>query len=35
MSNEKKTNTADNSLFGKQNYMWMLIGLGIMALGFF
>jgi hypothetical protein len=23
-----------NSLFAKDNYMWMLIGLGVMALGF-
>lgn len=35
MSNEKKPNTAENTLFGKENYMWMLIGLAIMALGFF
>lgn len=24
-----------NSLFGKENYKWMLIGLAILALGFF
>ena len=38
MSNEKKqTNAATNStpLFGKENYMWMLIGLAVLALGFF
>jgi hypothetical protein len=29
-----KTVTQSNSLFGKQNYMWMLIGLAIMAVGF-
>lgn len=33
----KKTgNTATtNPLFDKGNYMWMLIGLGVLALGFF
>ena len=38
MSKEKKpVTTATNStpLFGKENYMWMLIGLGVIALGFF
>ena len=35
MSNEKKISTANNSLFGKENFKWMLIGLGVMALGFF
>lgn len=38
MSNEKKqTTAATNStpLFGKENYMWMLIGLAVLALGFF
>jgi hypothetical protein len=38
MSKEKKqVTTATNStpLFGKDNYMWMLIGLGVIALGFF
>ena len=38
MVKEKKQGTADgasNSLFGKENYMWMLIGLGVLALGFF
>ena len=38
MSNEKKqikaTGTA-NPLFGKENYKWMLIGMGVLALGFF
>ena len=28
------TNTG-NSLFTKDNYMWMLIGIAVMALGFF
>jgi hypothetical protein len=38
MSKEKKQTTAgtgSNPLFGKENYMWMLIGLGVLALGFF
>ena len=35
MSNEKKPAAANNNLFGKQNYMWMLAGLVIMAIGFF
>lgn len=39
MSNEKKQVKAvasrSNPLFGKENYMWMLIGLGVLALGFF
>ena len=34
MSNDKKISTASNSLFGKENFKWMLIGLGVMALGF-
>ncbi len=35
MSIEKKPTTTNNSLFGKENYTWMLAGLAIMALGFF
>jgi hypothetical protein len=42
MSNDKKqtqpkltTNTSNNSLFTKDNYIWMLAGLAVMALGFF
>lgn len=38
MSNEKKqpaTAGTSTPLFGKENYMWMLIGLGVLALGFF
>jgi hypothetical protein len=36
MANEKKqTPSASDSLFKKDNYMWMLIGLAIMTLGFF
>lgn len=38
MSKDKKQMPAGgsaNSLFGKENYMWMLIGLAVLALGFF
>lgn len=36
MSNEKKQVPATtNSLFTKDNYMWMLIGIVVMAIGFF
>ena len=38
MINEKKQTTATGNstpLFGKENYMWMLIGLAVLALGFF
>lgn len=35
MAYEKKQTPANNNLFGKENYMWMLVGLAIMALGFF
>ena len=35
MSNEKKPVVANNPLFGKENYMWMLAGLVIMTIGFF
>ncbi len=37
MSNEKKQTTtpaATTSLFGKENYKWMLIGLAVLTLGF-
>ena len=34
MSNEKKQPQSNNTLFGKQNYSWMLAGLAIMAIGF-
>ena len=30
-----KTGTPSTPLFGKENYRWMLIGLGVLALGFF
>jgi Protein of unknown function (DUF3098) len=42
MSNDKKqtqakvtANSSSNSLFTKDNYIWMLAGLAVMALGFF
>ncbi len=39
MANVKKESTvataAKNSLFGKENYTWMLIGMLVLALGFF
>ncbi|HMU72287.1 MAG TPA: DUF3098 domain-containing protein [Ferruginibacter sp.] len=39
MSKEKKqvpaSGNANPPLFGKENYMWMLIGLAVLALGFF
>lgn len=31
----KKEVTIKNSLFGRENYMWMLIGAAVLALGFF
>ncbi|HMI79611.1 MAG TPA: DUF3098 domain-containing protein [Ferruginibacter sp.] len=37
MSKDKKQvtpTTGSTPLFGKENYMWMLIGLGVIALGF-
>ncbi len=38
MNKEKKqipATGASNPLFGRENYMWMLIGLAVLALGFF
>ncbi len=35
MSNEKKQQATGSSLFTKDNYMWMLIGIAVMAVGFF
>lgn len=32
---EHKTAPANIEMFGKENYMWMLIGLAVLALGFF
>jgi hypothetical protein len=34
-TNKKQQPSAESNLFGKENYMWMLIGLGVMTLGFF
>ena len=34
MSIEKKPTSNNNSLFGKENYTWMLVGLAVMTLGF-
>ncbi len=36
MSNDKKQQPVVNTpLFGKDNFIWMIIGLAVMALGFF
>jgi hypothetical protein len=35
MSNIKKQNNGNTTLFGKENYIWMAIGLAVVALGFF
>lgn len=42
MAQQKKNTTPiiskeniNNSLFGRENYKWMLIGLAVLALGFF
>lgn len=37
MANDKKQPPVpvSNPLFGKENYMWMLAGLAVMAIGFF
>lgn len=32
---DKKAASNSSPLFGKENYKWMIIGLAIMALGFF
>ncbi len=33
--NKQPVAKADNNLFGKENYMWMIAGLAVLALGFF
>lgn len=33
--NKQTAGSAPNQLFDKGNYMWMLIGLAVLALGFF
>ena len=35
MIKEKKEAAVKNNLFGKENYTWMLVGLAVLALGFF
>ncbi len=35
MSKEKRPVIVNTPLFTKENYMWMLAGLAVMALGFF
>jgi len=36
MSTDKKQPTdPSGEIFGKQNYIWMLVGLAVMAIGFF
>lgn len=35
MAKEIKQGSTGNNLFGKENYMWMLIGLAVLAIGFF
>ena len=35
INKDKKDASVNQNLFGKENYMWMLIGLAVLALGFF
>lgn len=35
MKDKKPATTNTISLFGKENYKWMIIGIAVMALGFF
>ncbi|MFN8246698.1 MAG: DUF3098 domain-containing protein [Ferruginibacter sp.] len=35
MTKDKNNTAGNNSLFGKQNYLLMLAGLAVLALGFF
>lgn len=35
VTNAPKTKVVNQELFGKENYMWMGIGLAVLALGFF
>lgn len=35
MNKDKKETVLRNNLFGKENYMWMLAGMAVLALGFF
>ncbi len=35
MEKNKKTTPVKSNLFGKENYLWMLIGAVVLSLGFF
>jgi hypothetical protein len=35
MNKDKKETVLKNNLFGKENYIWMLAGMAMLALGFF
>ncbi len=35
LPNSSKTKVVNTEMFGRENYMWMLIGLAVLALGFF
>ena len=35
MPKERNQHASKNNLFGKENYIWMLAGLAVLALGFF
>jgi hypothetical protein len=35
MTKNKNTSTTNSVLFGRENYIWMAIGLAVLALGFF
>lgn len=35
MIKERSQHTSKNQLFGKENYIWMLAGLAVLALGFY
>lgn len=35
MNKDKKEPVLRNNLFGKENYVWMLAGMAVLALGFF
>ena len=35
MNKDKKETVLNNNLFGKENYIWMLAGMAMLALGFF
>ena len=35
MTKERNQHASKNNLFGKENYIWMLAGLAVLALGFY